>query len=313
MTLYFPNVGEKEMLKDQILAQALVLFLFKNVISTDGSLIMDTLEEMPTGGGRGYAQIPLTNDLVEGAAAADKWAVAMNGDGKAEGQYSDEALEFAFNDTDVADANTVQGVGAFSWLLPFDQGSQQIRVGDIIKGATSGATGIVTKVEVQSGTWGAGTAAGNLGIMTKTGTFQDGEDILISGEAGTMATAPTAGGTGYALGDLVEITTDGSGALVVVTAHTAGVVDSVVLVTGGRGYTAGAGKATTKITGAGNDDLTVNITALAATAYAVTNTGVTADAHKKLRFVELLTTPTAITVNGQKITYVPKQTLSTAS
>jgi hypothetical protein len=313
MTLYFPNIGEKEALKDLILSEALVLGLYKNVITTDGSLIMDTLEELPSGGSYGYAQIPLTNALVESATlTSEKWAVSQNSDGKAQAQYHTAAKEFSFNDYDVADGYTIQGVFAYTWTLPFDAGATQIKVGDTIKGATSGATGIVTMAEVLSGTWGAGTAAGNLKIMTKTGTFQDGENILVLGEVGTLNATPTAGGTGYALGDLVEITTGGSGARVVVTAETGGVVSAVALATGGHGYTTGTGKVTAKITGSGDDALTVNITALASAAYAVTNTGVTGDALKKLRFVEPATTPQTITANGQKFTYVPLLTASTA-
>jgi hypothetical protein len=95
-----------------------------------------------------------------------------------------------------------------------------------------------------------------------------------SGAAGiisTVAAAPTAGGTGYAVNDVLEID-EGTGGKVKVTAVTSGVVTAIELnsaVDGGgkrnydrgTGYTTGTGKATTKETGAGTG-CTVNITAL---------------------------------------------------
>lgn len=313
LNVYVPNVGEKESLKALLLTKAFVLGLYKTAIVPDGNTVFDTLSELTSGGGRGYVRKELTRDIVENALAADKWFVSTNASGKAEGAYNDAVLSWEFNSYDVADAATVYGVLAFCYVLPFDAGAQEIKVGDTIKGATSGATGIVTGVCVQSGTWAAGTAAGYLDIMTKTGTWQDGEDILVSGEAGTLNATPTAGGTGYAVGDIVEITTGGTGALAVVTSESGGAATGVVLVTGGKNYTIGTGKATTKVTGSGNDDLTVNITALASTAYAVTNTPITGDAHKRLLAVWPYDSGVAITQNGQAIEWDMKLALATGT
>ncbi|MDI6854393.1 MAG: hypothetical protein QME75_12410 [Deltaproteobacteria bacterium] len=315
MTIYVPNVGEKEMLKEILLSEAIVLGLYKNQVLPDGNTTIDTLQEMPTGGGRAYAQKPLSNAVVEdGSLVADKWRVTTDAYGKAEGQYSNAAVEWTFNETDAGDQNTVYGFFGYSWVLPFTNGAKEIKVGDTVKGATSGATGIVTEVNVQSGSWAGGDAAGALNIMTKTGTWQNGENILLSGEVGTINNTPTAGGTGYAVGDLLEITPagGGSGALAIVTGVSAGAVTSLHLATGGRGYATGSGLATTALTGAGSG-CTVEITALASAAYAVTNTGATGDAHRKLKFVEPLSEGYLIDTAGQKITYVPKITLSTAA
>ena len=320
MTIYVPNVGEKEMLKDFLLSQAIVLGLYKNVVVPDGSTIMATLTEMTTGGGEGYAQIPLINVLNEVAPATGQWYISLDVNGKASAQYGLTATPQAwtFNAFDVADVETVYGIFGYTWVLPFDLGAKEIKVGRTIKGATSGATGIVTAVDVQSGTWAGGTAAGYLKIMTKTGTFQDDENILISGEPSVLAGAPTAAGLGYAAGDLFKITTGGTGAVgVVVAVGGGGAVTTVELVTApeivsGTGYTTGAGKVTAKITGAGNDALTVNITTLASVAYAVTNTGATADASKQLLFVEAFSAGTLINTVGQQVTYLPVITFSTA-
>ena len=51
-------------------------------------------------------------------------------------------------------------------------GTYTMAVGDTITGATSGATAVLTKVILTSGTFGAGTAAGRLFFASQTGTFQ---------------------------------------------------------------------------------------------------------------------------------------------
>ena len=73
-SLYVPNTGEMEDLKSILVGQPLVLGLYKTQIAQDNSLTMASLSEMPTGGGRTYAQIALTNVVVEDAKAAAKGA-----------------------------------------------------------------------------------------------------------------------------------------------------------------------------------------------------------------------------------------------
>ncbi len=78
-----------------------------------------------------------------------------------------------------------------------------------------------------------------------------------------LNSTPTAGGSGYAVGDLFNITTGGTVGKGRVEAISAGgVVTLVSLYSAGTGYTTGAGKATTIISGAGNNALTVNITTI---------------------------------------------------
>jgi hypothetical protein len=79
------------------------------------------------------------------------------------------------------------------------------------------------------------------------------------GVISTVASAPTAGGTGYTLNDVLTISTGGTGGTVTATGVSAGIVTAVTLTTAGTGYTTGTGKATTGGTGTG---CTVNITAL---------------------------------------------------
>lgn len=313
MAIYIPNIGEKEALKQILKNNALVLGLYKNQVVPDGNTVFDTLEEMPTGGGRGYARIETSNDIVETAQTADKWYMSLNSSGKAEAKYDDSTTtqDWTFAAADVADANTVYGIFAFTWVIPFDAGAVEIKVGDSIKGVTSAAAGVVTAIDVQSGSWGAGTAAGNIYIKSKTGTFQDGESLTIVGKIASVTVV--AGGTGYAVGDIIRPTqTGGSGAKIVVSTINAGAVTGVVVVEGGTGYSAATALPTTHLSGSGADDCTLTIATLAATVLATTNTGATADAHKRLMFVEAFTSGQAVTVVGQKIAYALKLTLSTS-
>jgi len=72
---------------------------------------------------------------------------------------------------------------------------------------------------------------------------------------------PTVKGSGYAVGDLFNITTVGTvGKGRVESISTGGAVESVSLYSAGLNYTTGSGKATTIISGGGNNALTVNIT-----------------------------------------------------
>ena len=318
LTVYIPNTGELEALKAILQTEALVLGLYKVAIVPDGNTIFSTLTEMPSGSSRAYVPLELTNGIVESVATADKWYLHTNAAGKGEGAYHDEPLSWSFNSYDVADANTIYGVFAYTWVLPFDTGGKEIKVGDTIKGATSTATGIVTGVCLLSGTWGAGTAAGYLNIKTKTGTFQDNENIYVKGEIATLVAAPTAAGDTYSVGDLFKIATDGEGAVGVVLSLTGGDNSPVATIgtvpgSGGRNYVIGTGKATTKITGGGDDALTVEVATLATAAYAATNTGVTADATKKLMAVWPYATGVAITVSGQTVTFDLKMALATGS
>lgn len=85
----------------------------------------------------------------------------------------------------------------------------------------------------------------------------------ISSPRGTIKAveeAPTAGGTGYAVDDILTVVEEGSGVggTVIVTAVADGAVTAVELLTGGTGYVAGAAHVTTGGNGTG---CTVNITA----------------------------------------------------
>lgn len=193
VNMYVPNVGEKENLKAFLLQKAMVLGLYKNQVQPDGNTIFDTLEELTSGGGRGYARKELSNEIVETVRTADKWYVFTNSSGKAEGDYHSGVLSWTFNDADVADTPTVYGVFAFCYVIPFDGGSTEIKVGDTVTGHNSGATGIVTGVCLQSGSWAEGDVAGFLDIKAKTGTFQNDEDLYVGGAKVAVANTGATG------------------------------------------------------------------------------------------------------------------------
>lgn len=178
--MYFPNIAELESLKCLLTSQAWRLGLYKNVLSPDGSMSMLQIQEMPAGGGRGYATKDLVNAIAE-ALTADKWYLSLNAAGKAEARYHNDWIIWTFNATDVGDGNTVFGAFAYVYVVPFDGGVGEIKVGDTVTGATSGATGVVTAVHLISGTWGGSDAAGYLVIKDKSATaFQNDEDLNVS-------------------------------------------------------------------------------------------------------------------------------------
>jgi len=68
----------------------------------------------------------------------------------------------------------------FGKELAFNSGTNQINDGETVTGQTSGATGLVSRVVWQDGTWGGATlASGRLILSSTTGTFQAGENLRI--------------------------------------------------------------------------------------------------------------------------------------
>lgn len=113
--------------------------------------------------------------------------------------------------------------------------------------------------------------------------------VVGAGGIRTLAVAPIAGGTGYAVGDQFTIT--GGTATGWVLAVNAGVVTAVGLIFGGvSGYTV-ATAATVKVAGGGNNALSVSVTAITAVASTSVfednnqNWGVNQWAGKRVRFL----------------------------
>lgn len=65
-------------------------------------------------------------------------------------------------------------------ILQFENGATAMSDGDVVTGATSGATGtLLLDAELTSGAWD-GTGEGKVGLRDVTGTFQVGEDLQVS-------------------------------------------------------------------------------------------------------------------------------------
>lgn len=65
--------------------------------------------------------------------------------------------------------------------LSFGTGTGEILDGQVVTGATSGASATVSRVVVESGSWTAGDAAGRLIFASVTGTFANGEVLRVAG------------------------------------------------------------------------------------------------------------------------------------
>jgi hypothetical protein len=314
LSVYIPTEGELEALRAILLHKPLVLGLFKVPILPDPSTVFTSLSEMPSGSNRAYAAKELTNELIDSAIASAKWWMHINATMKAEGVYSNLPLTWTLNAYDLADGNTVYGVFAYIWVLPFTAGTQPIRKGDVIYQGTA-AWAEVADVDVVSGSWGAGTAAGYITLKRKNGTFVAGATLVnasrgtATGEIKVLTEAPVAAGTGYAVGDRFKILT-GTGGVGRVTAVTGGLVTAVELLSGGRDYSV-ATAATTKLDGAGNDGLTVAVASLHTAGPAVSIATLAGDANKKLMAVWPYAAGIPITLDGQSITFALKIALAT--
>ena len=122
------------------------------------------------------------------------------------------------------------------------------------------------------------------------------ERSFASGAVSVLNATPTAGGTGYTVGDILTITTGGTGATATVAAVSSGAVTSVTLLSPGSGYTTGASKATTGGTGTG---ATLNITTVA-NGYLKLNGTLTAGQRA---FLNTGTYTQSVLLNGNAYTY----------
>ena len=130
------------------------------------------------------------------ASAADQYRSAIGvvpGSGPVRGVWLYNDTLYAFRDNAGATACLMYKATTSGWTqialgsyITFTAGTGAgISDGAIVTGATSGATGTVTRSAVQSGAWGSN-AAGILTFASITGTFQNGEALKVGGVA--MAT-----------------------------------------------------------------------------------------------------------------------------
>lgn len=120
------------------------------------------------------------------------------GSGNILGCWTFNGNTYAFRNNALGTAALMYKASSTGWTLvplgyslPYAGGVVQINVGDVITGATSGATGTVTQVTLQTGTWGS-TALGQIIFASTTGTFQNGETLKVSGTTKATASAASA-------------------------------------------------------------------------------------------------------------------------
>jgi hypothetical protein len=83
--------------------------------------------------------------------------------------------------------STGWSVVALGRQLQFSTGNLSISEGTVLTGATSGATGTITRQALRSGTYGGANAAGIFTFATVTGTFQNGENLQTGGVTRAVA------------------------------------------------------------------------------------------------------------------------------
>ena len=93
---------------------------------------------------------------------------------------------YAWRDNAGATAMAIYASSTSGWVsvplgfeMAFDTGAAEIFQGDTVTGATSGFSAVVTRVVLESGSWGSGTAAGRLIFASATGTFTPGENLQV--------------------------------------------------------------------------------------------------------------------------------------
>lgn len=113
---------------------------------------------------------------------------AVPGSGQIRGvAYYDDTV-YAWRDNAGGTALVLHKATASGWQsvalgvqLSFNTGLSEVFEGDTVTGLTSSASGVVTRVVVEDGTWGAGTAQGRLIFASASGTFSNGEALRVTG------------------------------------------------------------------------------------------------------------------------------------
>lgn len=155
---------------------------------------------------RGAAADDDNSYLIDAQEYARDQIAAVPGSGSILGGWTYKGVKYAFRNNAGATAAVMHKSSTSGWTacdlgrtLAFTTGVAEIAENNVITGAISGATAIVKRVIVTSGTWAGGDAAGRLIIYAQVGTFQA-ENITVSAAvvaaigANSVANALPAGG-----------------------------------------------------------------------------------------------------------------------
>jgi hypothetical protein len=118
--------------------------------------------------------------LLDAVATARALIGVVPGSGAIRGVWRYNGVLYAFRDNAGATAGVMHKESAAGWTavglgrsVAFTSGGTYvIAEGNTITGATSGATAVITRVVLTSGSWSGGDAAGRLIFASQTGTFQ---------------------------------------------------------------------------------------------------------------------------------------------
>jgi hypothetical protein len=124
------------------------------------------------------------------AAAADVYRtaiLAVPGSGSIRGVTYLNGVVYAFRDNAGGTAGAIYKSSSSGWVavtlgkeLAYNTGTAAIAVGNTVTGATSGATGVVAQVTLESGTYGSSNATGRLILSSTTGTFAAAENLTVA-------------------------------------------------------------------------------------------------------------------------------------
>lgn len=123
---------------------------------------------------------------------------AVPGSGPILGVWLYNDVVYAFRNNADATAAVMHRSSPSGWQAvalgmecPFRTGTSEIVVGNTVTGATSGASGVVTRVVRRTGTWGSD-ARGILVFETITGTFASGENLQVASVTRAVADGASA-------------------------------------------------------------------------------------------------------------------------
>lgn len=122
---------------------------------------------------------------------------------------NDNTLCSGVNIENNSNNNSLSNINSFqteSTIIPFNSGSDEPVLGSLIGGVTSTQTARVRRIEVTSGTWGGGNAAGNFYCVEPTGAFNAAETI----QNLTTIVPYTSGSSKPRPGDTIEGATSGA-------------------------------------------------------------------------------------------------------
>lgn len=119
---------------------------------------------------------------------------AVPGSGSVLGVWLYNDVVYAFRNNAGATATDMFKSTSGGWTnvplgyeLSFTTGTAEIAEGATVTGATSGASAVLKRAVLQTGSYGAGTAAGRLIFASVTGTFQNAENLQVGGVTKAVA------------------------------------------------------------------------------------------------------------------------------